>query len=332
MSTMHDEAKTIICKNCGYKNNKQSKFCPNCGVKVVREDICANCGTKIDPSLKFCHECGSKTPKFIALEKAEAERIAQAEAERIAREKAEFIDFGLSHKICELKRIVAEEVQKARKEAERITFEKAKSVLEKWNMVLIPDSAKHKGLYFGKYQVTQAQWQAIMGNNPSNHKGDSSRPVECVSWNDCQEFIEILNALDEVKQAGLTFFLPTSEQWEYACRAGSKGKYGLLADGREGSLDEMGWYKANSRGETHPIGKKKPNAWGLYDMHGNVWEWTASEYYSYGSPILILQRICRGGSCRDRAGCCGAGDWYYDRPGYRHVNLGFRLAASRTGK
>ena len=201
MSTMHDEAKTIICKNCGYENSIQSKFCPNCGEKVasrilywwmrmfcpncgekvVREDVCANCGTKIDPSLKFCQECGSKIPKFIALEQ---------------------------------------------------------KVLEEWNMVRIPDNTTHKGLYFGKYQVTQAQWQSIMGNNPSYFTGNSSRPVEKVSWYDCQEFIEKLNALDEVKQAGLTFFLPTEEEWEYACRAGSSDYWGLLVDGRAGYFEE----------------------------------------------------------------------------------------------
>ncbi|MBO7222850.1 MAG: protein kinase, partial [Kiritimatiellae bacterium] len=137
-------------------------------------------------------------------------------------------------------------------------------------MVRIPDSATHKGLYFGKYEVTQAQWQSIMGDNPSYFTGDSSRPVENVSWNNCQEFIKKLNSRAEVKQAGITFRLPTEEEWEYACRAGSTGKYGLLANGREGSLDEMGWYRDNSGGKTHPVGQKKPNAWGLYDMHGNV--------------------------------------------------------------
>lgn len=182
-------------------------------------------------------------------------------------------------------------------------------------MVRIPDSAEHKGLYFGKYEVTQVQWQLIMGKNPSSFKGDLSLPVENVSWNDCQKFIEKLNSYSN--ETGYTFFLPTKEQWEYACRAGSKGKYGLLADGREGTLDEMGWYEDNSGGETHPVGQKKPNAWGLYDMHGNVWEWTAS-------VDNINCRVCRGGSWDSDAELCG-------RPGYRHGDLGLRLAASRTG-
>ena len=101
-------------------------------------------------------------------------------------------------------------------EAEHITREKIVIDLIE-SMVRIPDSAEHKGLYFGKYEVTQAQWQEIMGDNPSYFKGDLSRPVEMVSWNDCQEFIKKLNARTEVKEAGITFRLPTEEEWKYAC-------------------------------------------------------------------------------------------------------------------
>ena len=207
-------------------------------------------------------------------------------------------------------------------EAEHITREKIVIDLIE-SMVKIPDSAEHKGLYFGKYEVTQAQWQAIMGNNPSYFKGDLSRPVEHVSWNDCQKFIKKLNARTEVKSAGITFRLPTEEEWEYTCRAGSKGKYGLLADGREGTLDEMGWYEDNDD-KIHPVGQKKPNAWGLYDMHGNVWEWTAS---ANGS-----NRIFRGGSFYNDASYCesGSGNWFI--PDSRNNSLGFRLIASRTEK
>lgn len=192
-------------------------------------------------------------------------------------------------------------------------------------MVRIPDSAEHKGLYFGKYEVTQAQWQAIIGNNPSFNKSDSSHPVENVSWDDCQEFIERLNARAEVKQAGLIFFLPTEEQWEYACRAGSTDDYGLLADGREGTLDEMGWYSDNSGNQTHSVGQKLPNAWDLYDIHGNVEEWTASKH---GSNY----RVYRGGSWYDVAEFCEADRRNYIFPDNRYYTVGFRLAASRTEK
>ena len=197
------------------------------------------------------------------------------------------------------------------------TEKSVKEIIE--TMVKIPG----EDYFMGKYEVTQAQWQAIMGENPSVFTGDSSRPVENVSWNDCQEFIEKLNARADIKSAGITFRLPTSEEWEYACRARSTGKYGLLADGREGTLDEMGWYKDNSGSKTHPVGQKKPNAWGLYDMHGNVYEWTASEF--------ISARISRGGSWDNSAEYCGVGSRSYNNPDHRNDNFGFRLAASRTG-
>ena len=206
-------------------------------------------------------------------------------------------------------------------EAEHITREKIVIDLIE-SMVRIPDSAEHKGLYFGKYEVTQGQWQKIMGNNPSHFKGDLSRPVEQVSWNDCQEFISNLNARTEVKTSGITFRLPTKEEWEYACRAGSKGKYGLLADGREDTIDEMGWYEDNSDDKTHPVGQKKPNAWGLYDMHGNVWEWAASANGEY--------RIYRGGGYFNYAFDCETDRRFWISLDYGYYSLGFRLVAFRT--
>ncbi len=115
-----------------------------------------------------------------------------------------------------------------------------------------------KGFWMLETEVTQKQWKAITGDNPSNFKGDDL-PVEEVSWNDCQEFCRKCSAL------GLPVQLPTESQWEYACRAGTTDAYA-------GNLDEMAWYYSNSGNKTHPVGTKKPNAWGLYDMHGNVWE------------------------------------------------------------
>jgi hypothetical protein len=192
------------------------------------------------------------------------------------------------------------------------------------NMVQIPG----KNYLMGKYEVTQAQWQLIMWNKPSDFTVDSSRPESGVSWYDCQKFIKKLNARPEVKSAGIKFRLPTEKEWEYACRAGSTGEYGLLADGLEGTLDEMGWYGDNSGYGTHPVGQKKPNAWGLYDMHGNVMEWTASGQ----GP----SRINRGGGWSSRANNCGAfsrsrtnpDGGRTGRPNSWNVSLGFRLAAS----
>ena len=186
-------------------------------------------------------------------------------------------------------------------------------------MVSIP----RKDYSICRYEVTQALWQAVMGDNPSAFKC-ADLPVENVSWDDCQEFLKKLNALPEVKKSGVVYRLPTADEWEYASRAGSTGEYGLLADGKEGTLDEMGWYDDNSGDKTHSVGKKKPNAFGLYDMHGNVWEWTSTADGDY--------RVICGGSWYGDARYCESG--YRDRcsPGCRVHDLGFRLACDRTAK
>jgi len=174
------------------------------------------------------------------------------------------------------------------------------------NMVAIPG----KNFKMGKYEVTQEQWEAVMGENPSEFKG-SNNPVENVSWEDCKKFLEKLNSMPEVKKSGLTFRLPTEKEWEYACRAGSTGDYCKLADGTKitkSTLDEVAWYGDNSGNKTHPVGQKKPNAFGLYDMHGNVCEWCEDLYAAGGS-----NRVGRGGGWRDDSRYCTAGnrDYYY---------------------
>jgi formylglycine-generating enzyme required for sulfatase activity len=131
--------------------------------------------------------------------------------------------------------------------------------------------------YIGKYEVTQKQWVIIMGNNPSGFKGGNN-PVENVSWNDVQEFIRKLNA----KEGTTAYRLPTEAEWEYACRAGSTTKYCFGND--KSQLGQYAWYEKNSDNKTHPVGQLQANAWGLYDMHGNVWEWCedwyGEDYYS----------------------------------------------------
>ena len=158
-----------------------------------------------------------------------------------------------------------------------------------------------------EFEVTQAQWEAVMGNNPSSFSGDNN-PVESVSWHDCQSFISKLNELD----SDYTYRLPTEAEWEYACRAGSDTTYSHGND--SGQLGEYAWYDDNSNSRTHPVGEKKPNAWDLYDMHGNVWEWCQDWYdgdYYDNSPGTDPQgpnsgsyRVIRGGGWRNDAGYC----------------------------
>lgn len=188
------------------------------------------------------------------------------------------------------------------------------------NMVAIPG----KNFKIGKYEVTQKEWMVVMGNNPSKFKNPSN-PVELVSWYDCQKFIRKLNAMPEVKALGLSFRLPTEREWEYACRAGSNGRYCKLVDGTdiaEGTLDEVAWYEDNSGGKTHPVGLKKPNAFGLYDVHGNVWEWCQDL-----DEVFNSARVSRGGGWGSGSRYCAAGNRYYYYPDDRRGSLGFRLAA-----
>jgi len=160
-----------------------------------------------------------------------------------------------------------------------------------------------QAFYIGKYEITQIQWQAVMGSNPSNFKdGDMNRPVEQVSWDDCQAFITALST-----RLGRTFRLPTEAEWEYACRAGSEDDYYF---GNDASLlGDYAWYIGNSNFVTHPVGQKLPNAFGLYDMHGNVWEWCNDWYGPYAAgpetdptgPGVGTERVLRGGSWFDYA-------------------------------
>ena len=159
-------------------------------------------------------------------------------------------------------------------------------------MVRIPG----RGCMMGKYEVTQALWVSVMGDNPSEFKG-ADNPVECVSWGDCQEFMKKLNALPDVRNSGVVFRLPTKDEWEYACRSGARGIFCKMSDGTEvtgKTLGDVAWYRDNSGGKTHPVGRKKPNGFGLYDVHGNVGEWTGDSYDGYsGGSWMDSARGCR---------------------------------------
>jgi formylglycine-generating enzyme required for sulfatase activity len=182
--------------------------------------------------------------------------------------------------------------------------------------------------YIGKYEVTQAEWKAVMGSNPSNFKGDNL-PVEKVSWNDAQEFIRKLNTT-----TGKNYRLPTEAEWEYAARGGSQSR-GFKYSGSN-NIDDVAWYEENSGDKTHPVGTKPANELGIYDMTGNVWEWVNDRYggYSSGSqtnpvgPSSGSYRVLRGGSWDFGARSARVSFCNRREPGHRSGSLGFRLASS----
>ena len=218
-----------------------------------------------------------------------------------------------------------------------------------------------KGFWLGKYEVTQKQWQSVMGNNPSYFKSDD-RPVENVSWEDCQEFVKKVNA-----QLNCGARLPTEAEWEYACRAGTDTSLPngenlvVLGDNNGRGLNSIAWYGGNSsvgfelsngydcsgwkdkefagsRAGTHPVGRKAVNKWGFHDMIGNVWEWCQDwydkDYYSKSpdkDPCNTASgdcRVLRGGSWGNIARLCRSAFRFGYDPGYRSDDCGFRLSCS----
>jgi formylglycine-generating enzyme required for sulfatase activity len=183
-------------------------------------------------------------------------------------------------------------------------------------------------------EVTQGQWQAVMGSNPANSKScGADCPVEQVSWNAIQTFIATLNGLGDGH-----YRLPTEAEWEYAARAGSITAFAngeiTQPTGNDPVLNLMGWYTQNRGSTTHAVGSQDANEWGLYDMHGNVWEWVQDWYGPYGSKAVVdpqgptntrLFRVFRGGGWYDYARGCRSATRSKDTPGSSYDNRGFRL-------
>ena len=205
------------------------------------------------------------------------------------------------------------------------------------NKLAIRDETQHEvtltqGYWLGDSQITQELWRCITGTNPSRFPGDTN-PVEQISWNDCQDWLQ--SVLQRVPTLQLS--LPTEAQWEYACRAGSTRAYCFGDDPKE--LPKYGWFDENSRNETHPVKQLEPNTWGLYDMHGNVWEWCSDWYGEYQKsaqldptgPAKGSSRVIRGGCWDDPKPSLRSACRVRNVPGIQNNYLGFRIASSALG-
>ena len=226
-------------------------------------------------------------------------------------------------------------------EARARAVEWANSARDREARLRIPDeSPQHtvritRPFYLSMHELTQAQWEAVTGENPARFQGDDRHPVEQVNWNDVHDFLAELQA--HVAPDDMTYALPTEAQWEYACRAGTTTDW---QHGNEpAALGEYGWYIGTAGGSTHAVGQLKPNAFGLYDMHGNVWEWCedrySANYYANSpdedplGPTLGIERVMRGGAYCFRAGRARSSlRESHDPTNGNYFHLGFRVAAT----
>lgn len=196
-----------------------------------------------------------------------------------------------------------------------------------------------KPFYIGKYEITQSLYIALMDKNPSKYVGINN-PIDSVTYDEAKAFCDKLNLkyLNQLPQ-GYKFDLPTEAQWEYACRAGTNtalnnGKNLTNSKGTCPNLDEVAWYEENSNKTTHPIGQKKPNAWGIYDMHGNVYEWCRDYYGEYPNSAVTdpigkksyFARVIRGGGFDFSADYCRSARRGQEDDDHRFYMLGFRVA------
>ena len=284
--------------------------------------LCEKCGNEVKGGDLFCGRCGARvrnggeTPAEAssggATESPSAAKGRAGSGARVGRNVAKTCvsaSFLLFVALCLLLFCAGRASKSVVPDAVAPDSVTPGSVILDEDLVAIPGKAYR----MQRTEVTQRQWEAVMGYNPSEFRG-LDRPVENVSWDECQEFIRYASELD-----GRPYRLPTEAEWEYACRAGSEGDWGKRANGECGPLDAMGWYEKNSGGETHPVAQKEPNAWGLYDMHGNVCEWCQDE-----SDVFL--RTIRGSCYRSDTKGCAASSRSFLFPGSHRVTIGFRLA------
>ena len=303
------------CPHCGKEHSDSAKFCENTGKELLKAcpwEDCADYGKAILPMrANFCPRCGRPLQRT-------AEQVMSENHLNTSEPNGQtFMVKGVEFKMIKVEGGTFSMGATSEQEYDALSCEKPV------HSVTLSD------YYIGETEVTQELWEAVMGSNPSYFEGDNQRPVENVSWNDCQKFIKKLNRL-----TGKEFRLPTEAEWEYAARGGKYSKdYAYQYSGSD-NADEVAWYYDNSGITTHSVKTKKANELGLYDMSGNVWEWCNDWWGCYQSnsqtnptgPSEGESRVLRGGGwCYFDMGVRVSRRDYLT-PGYRHIIIGLRLA------
>jgi len=347
------------CPSCGTANDSSRKFCRERECAAPLRVSCFSCEEQIPVWDEVCGECGGKQAELLEQRRSsmqeqrdEAEfRVCQHEYTR-ARELAVQVQSKSDPRLQDHQDwatafldMLEEQKPQLNATADSIGM-KLRLIPAGEFMMGSPatesdredDETQHrvsitKPFYLGVTEVTQEQYQTVMGTNPSQFKGPQN-PVERVNWADAVEFCRKLSAMPAEKTAGYEYRLPTEAEWEYACRSGTTTAYGFGDDAS--GLGDYGWFRGNSDSSTHPVGEKKPNAWDLYDMHGNVWEWCQDWYGDYPSGSATDPTGATSGSLRVFRGGC----WYFNArycrsayrtggtPVYRNFILGFRVLRS----
>ena len=301
------------CPHCGKEHSDSAKFCENTGKELLKAcpwEDCADYGKAILPMrANFCPRCGRPLQRTAEQVMSENHLNTSEPSEQT------FMVKGVEFKMIKVEGGTFSMGATSEQGSDADDDEKPV------HSVTLSD------YYIGETEVTQELWEAVMGSNPSRFKGNDQRPVEMVSWDDCQEFIKELNRL-----TGKKFRLPTEAEWEYAARGGKYSR-GYTYSGSD-NADEVAWYDSNSGSKTHPVKTKKDNELGLYDMSGNVWEWCNDWWGCYQSysqtnptgPSEGESRVLRGGGwCYFDMGVRVSRRDYLT-PGYRHIIIGLRLA------
>ena len=300
------------CPHCGKEHSDSAKFCENTGKELLKAcpwEDCADYGKAILPMrANFCPICGRP------LQRTAEQVMSENHLNTSEPSKQTFNVNGVEFKMIKV---------------EGGTFSMgATSEQTNYNNDEKPvHSVTLSDYYIGETEVTQELWRAVMGSNPSWFKGNNQRPVESVSWDDCQKFIKKLN-----RWTGKEFRLPTEAEWEYAARGGKYSR-GYKYSGSNNS-DEVAWYDSNSGSKTHPVKTKKDNELGLYDMSGNVWEWCNDWWGCYQSnsqtnptgPSEGGSRVIRGGGWGGSDGYVRVSDRRDGSPADRFDYYGLRLA------